>query len=65
MSLIHDMPHTKESYERFTREVHEKFETRRNCKHEFKEPTMTLYGYGKQCRKCNLIEVVRMNKRKK
>ena len=62
--IIQDMPDTKQSYERFTREVHEKFEARKNCKHEFKEPTMTLYGYGKQCRKCNLIEMVRMNKRK-
>ena len=63
--IIQDMPHTKQSYERLTREIHEKFETRKNCKHEFKEPTMTLYGYGKQCLKCNLITMVRMNKRKR
>lgn len=62
--IIQNMPHSKESYEKFTREVHEKFEARRNCKHEFKESTMTLYGYGKQCRRCNLIEMVRENKEK-
>ena len=60
--IIQNMPHSKESYERFTREVHEKFEARRNCKHEFKKPTKTLYGYGKQCRKCNFIEMVRADK---
>jgi hypothetical protein len=65
--IIDNMPDNKESYERFTRDLHNKLELRKNCEHDYKEPSRTLFGYGRQCSKCNHIQKVKeiLVKRKK
>ena len=63
--IVEKMPDNKESYEQFTKEVHHRLELRKNCKHDYKEPTRTLYGYGKQCSKCNDIVKVKESQVKK
>ena len=57
--IVDNMSYTKESYERFTRELHNKMELRKKCEHEYKKPTMTSFGYGRQCSRCNYIQKVK------
>jgi hypothetical protein len=63
--IIENLPSNKESYRKFTESLYNKWKQQENCRHNFKEPAMTLYGYyGKQCSKCNQIERVKPPTRK-
>lgn len=64
--IIENMPFSKESYRKYTETLYNKWKQQENCKHNFREPAMTLYGYyGKQCSICYLIERVKPSQVKK
>jgi hypothetical protein len=64
--IIENMPFNKESYRKFTETLYNKWKQQENCKHNFREPVMTLYGYyGKQCSICYLIKRVKPSQVKK
>ena len=64
--IIDKMPFNKDTYKKFTDSLYNKWKEQENCKHNFRKPTMTVYGYyGKQCSKCNQIERVKPSKVKK
>jgi predicted transcriptional regulator len=59
--ILKELPDSTDSFKAQLEHMEQKSKEQQSCKHEYGQPTDTLYGYGRQCSKCHYIERVKIS----
>jgi hypothetical protein len=55
-NILNELPKVTNSFKTQLEYIEQKSKEQQTCKHEYGQPTYTLYGYGRQCSKCHYFE---------
>jgi hypothetical protein len=57
--IMTELPQRSAAFGEFEQYMRKKWKEQEVCNHEYGEPTYTLYGYGRQCRICYDIQILK------